>query len=326
MISKSRSTRWVNVLPMAVASVLALNIASAQSDDSFPRDDVEMTLLFGGTAEAIGHLLSDLMTEELGAPVVAVSRTGGGGAIGYKHVAAAEPDGHHMVFNSNSISTSHHRGNMELDYTAFAPVARVSIESPSVAADAESGWEDLDDLKAAVEEQSGPFRVGISGRGAFTHLAAAALFDAMGVADDVLYIPYGQGRAPAELMAGRVDAAVQWPGQFRSYAEAGDLNILAVTSADRVDIIPDVASAQEQGYDVDIAMWRGLAVPAGTPSDVIQALQDAAKAATETDRFAEASRELGFTTAYLPADEFGEVIAADDEAIAALMADLGLTE
>jgi len=75
---------------------------------------------------------------------------------------------------------------------------------------------------------------------------------------------------------------------------------------------------------LDITMWRGLAAPAGTPPEAVEKLQNAAKAAIESPEFQDAAGKIGFEAAYLPADDFGEVIASDDAAIGALMESLGL--
>ncbi|WP_217810188.1 Bug family tripartite tricarboxylate transporter substrate binding protein [Salibaculum griseiflavum] len=292
----------------------------------YPEKPVEMTILFGGTANTIAQLLSELMTEELGQPVVPVSRTGGGGAVGYSHVVATAPDGYNVVWNSNSISTAHHTGRVPFDHSAFTPIARVSTEIPALAVNSETGWDSLDDLKAAVEATDGRFNVGISGKGSFTHLTSAALFDAMGVGDKVAYISYGQGNAPVELLAGRIDAAIQWPGQFVSYVESGDLNVIAVTGEERVDILPDVPTAQEQGVDVNISMWRGLAAPAGTPDDVVATLQAAAEAAVASDDFQNAAGNVGFAPAFLDAEAFGALIERDDAFYGDLLQQLGMAQ
>ena len=207
----------------------------------------------------------------------------------------------------------------------FAPIARVSLEVPALAVRADSGFDSLSALAESVMAGSEKLKVGISGNGSFTHLTSAALFDALGIADKVVYVPYGSGKAPVELLSGRIDAAVQWPGQFVPLQESGDLTILCVTSGDRIPFIPDTPSCAEAGADgLDITMWRGLAAPAGTPPDVVATLQDAAQAAIDSAAFQEASQNIGFTPAFLPADEFGSLIASDDALIGALMEDLGL--
>lgn len=292
----------------------------------YPEKPVDMTVLFGGTANTIAQLLSELMSDELGQPVVPVSRTGGGGAVGYSHVVGTAADGYNIVWNSNSISTTHHTGRVPFDYTAFTPIARVSTEIPALAVNSSTGWKNLEDMAAAAKDMNGKLKVGISGKGSFTHLTSAALFDAMGISDKIAFISYGKGKAPVELLAGRIDAAIQWPGQFASYAEAGQLNVLAVTGGERVGVLPDVPTAQEQGVDINISMWRGLAAPAGTPDEAVAKLQAAAEAAVASAKFNEAANNIGFSPAYLSATDFGALIEKDDAFYGALLKELGLAK
>lgn len=318
------NTKLKGGLIAAISSAAIAFGGAAQAD--YPEKPVDMTILFGGTANTIAQLLSELMSEELGQPVVPVSRTGGGGAVGYSHVVATAPDGYNIVWNSNSISTTHHTGRVPFDYSAFTPIARVSTEIPALAVNASTGWVSLEDLATAVKAMDGKLKVGISGKGSFTHLTSAALFDAMGIGDKIAFISYGQGKAPVELLAGRIDAAIQWPGQFVSYAEAGELNVLAVTGDERVGVLPDVPTAKEQGVDINISMWRGLAAPAGTPDDAIGKLQAAAEAAVASDAFQDAAKNIGFSPAYLSAADFGALIESDDAFYGALLNNLGLAK
>jgi tripartite-type tricarboxylate transporter receptor subunit TctC len=305
-------------LPVIAAAVLMTGVA-ARAD--YPEKPVEMTILFGGNAQTIGQLLADLMSEELPQPVVAVSRTGGGGAVGYIHVNSTESDGYNIVWNSNSISSGYHQGNLPFNYEAFDPIARVSVEVPALAVRADTGWETLQDMVEAVREGDVRLRVGDSGQGSFTHLTSVAVLEALGIYDDAIFVPYGDGRAPVELLGGRIDAAIQWPGQFIQHHEEGTLRILCVTGAERIALLPDTPTCDEAGADgVDITMWRGLAAPAGTPPEVIEMLQDAARAASEKDAFKQAAERLGFDIAFMDSAEFGALIERDDAAIAELMA------
>jgi len=296
---------------------------SAPARAEFPEKPVEMTILFGGSAQTVGQILADGMSKVLKSPVVAVSRPGGGGAIGYTHVNGTPADGYSIVWNSNSISTVHYQGNIPFNYEAFVPIARIGVEVPVLAVSAKSGWNDLNSMAEAAKAKGQPLKVGVSGLGSFTHLAAAALFEKLGV--KVVYIPYGEGRAPAELLAGRVDASIQWPGQFIPHVQNGTLTMLCSTGKEKIAIEIDVPTCDEAGAtDLDLTMWRGLAAPAGTPDDVVAKLQDAAKATTEDESFANAAKNLGFEPAFLPAAEFGELVAADDAIISDLMTSLGL--
>jgi len=322
MIKPSVFSLFVRQMLAAVSAAAALGLApvGAALAQEFPRQPVEMTVLFGGSSATIAQILSDAMSKQLGVPVAAVSRTGAGGAVGYSYVKETPPNGYNIVWNSNSISTAFHAGNMNFDFRAFDPVARVGMEVPVLAVRTESGWKTLKEFAAAGKKQK--MKVAISGRGSFTHLASAALFDKMGI--EVIYVPYGQGSAPVELLAGRVDAALQWPSQFKSHVEAGKLRVLAATSADRIPVMPDVATAKEQGFDVDVVMWRGVAAPKGTPKEAIAKLEDAVRKVVTSKEFQERSAKLGFEPAFLPTSEFGKLIARDDASIAKLMGELGL--
>ncbi len=320
-------TNLLKIKGFVVASAAAAFMAfAAPAQAEYPEKPVEMTVLFGGTANTIAQLLSELMSEELGQPVVPVDRKGGGGAVGYSFLQSAAADGYNIVWNSNSINTSFHTGRIPFDHTAFRPIARVSIEIPALAVNSSTEWTSLDDMIASAAESGEKLRVGISGKGSFTHLTSAALFEAMGMSDQVIYISYGDGRAPVELLAGRIDAAIQWPGQFASYAETGELTVLAVTGDERAEVLSDVPTAQEQGFDVNISMWRGLAAPAGTPDEAISVLQEAARNAVESERFIEASQNVGFARAFLDHEAFGELIASDDAFYGDLLTELGMAQ
>ncbi|NNK77785.1 MAG: tripartite tricarboxylate transporter substrate binding protein [Litoreibacter sp.] len=308
----------------ALSAAVALAVSGPARAD-FPEKAVEMTVLFGGTAQTIGQLLADLMSKELDEKVVPVSRNGGGGSVGYQYVHGTEADGYNIVWNSNSIITGYRGGKIDFDHSAFAPIAKVSVEVPAVAVRADTGWESLSDMAEAIKASGNKLKVGASGKGSFTHLTTEAVLASVGLSDTSTHVPYDRGKAPVELLAGRLDAAVQWPGQFISHHEAGTLRILCVTSAERIAALPDVPTCAESGAgDMDIVMWRGLAAPAGTPEDVVMKLEAAAKAATETEEFKSAAETVGFEIDFADHAAFGEVIASDDAKISELMDGLGL--
>ena len=313
----------------AIVGVVALMLSSLYSTQSiaaekFPSKTIEMTVLFGGTAKSVGDLVAKGLEKELKGTVVAISRTGGGGAVGYKHIQSKPATGYDIVWNSNSVSTAHYSGAMPFDHTAFAPIAGIISEVPVLAVKSET-FKTIQDLAAFGKKNPGKIKVGISGKGSFTHLSSAIIFDALGV--KVTYIPYGKGSAPAELLAGRIDAAVQWPGQFRSFHKAKQLTMLAVTSPKRIASDKDVPSMQELGFkSVDVVMWRGLAAKKGTPKDHIQAIEAAAAKYVNSAEFKSASDKIGFEIEYLNTAAFAKKIADDDKIIKDLTKKLGLSK
>jgi tripartite-type tricarboxylate transporter receptor subunit TctC len=309
-------------LMCAAALTAAVTAASAQN---FPSGkQIEMTVMFGAgsAADVTARTLAEGMSKALATPVVAVNYPGSGGAAGYKHVAQQRPDGYSIVWNSNSISTNYHAGILPFDFHAFDPVARASIEIPVLAVRADAPWHSLKELLDYAKANRGKLRVGNSGVGSHTHLAASALFAAADA--DEIEVPFGQGQAVVNLLAGRIDAIVQLPAAVVAHVKGGDLRVLGVLGSRRAPVFPDVPTAEELGYPVALDMWRGVAAPRGTPRPVIACLEDAVRRTVESPEFTAAGEAVGFTPAFLPAEKFGKLIASDDVRLGNVMADLGL--
>ena len=168
---------------LLIACALIPALVAAQEPPYPQRGNVEITVLFpaGTSADVTARLLAEGMSKQLGQTVLVVNRPGAGGAIGYKHVASQKPDGYALVWNSNSISTTYHSGQLAFDYTAFDPVARVLVESPVVAVRGDAKWKSLGDLMADAKARPGIITVGNSGIGSHTHISSVALFHAAGV-------------------------------------------------------------------------------------------------------------------------------------------------
>jgi tripartite-type tricarboxylate transporter receptor subunit TctC len=309
----------------AMAAIMAIVVASPVAAEEFPGGKpIEMTVMFGAgsAADVTARHLADGISKSLKTPVPVVNRTGGGGAIGYTHVSQQKPDGHAIVWNSNSISTTHHSGTLPFDYTQFEPVARVSLEIPVIAVKADSQFKTLKDLVEYAKANPGKVRIGNSGAGSHTHFTAAALMAKAGA--KAVDVPFNGGEATVNLLGGRIEAVVQLPAAVAGHVKSGDLRVIASLGTKRDALFPDVPTAEEQGFAAGLDLWRGIAVPKGTPKEVITALQDAVKATVESPEFAEAGKKLGFVPAYLPAEEFGKLIAADDTKLETVMTELGL--
>jgi tripartite-type tricarboxylate transporter receptor subunit TctC len=134
---------------MSAAFVVLMAAAGGAHAQDFPGGrPVEMTVMFGAgsAADVTARYLAEGMAKTLGVPVPVVNRTGGGGAIGYSHVQQQKPDGHAIIWNSNSISTNYHSGILSFDYKAFDAVARVSVETPVIAVRSDSPWKSLQEF------------------------------------------------------------------------------------------------------------------------------------------------------------------------------------
>jgi tripartite-type tricarboxylate transporter receptor subunit TctC len=285
---------------------------------------VEMTVMFGAgsAADVTARYLAEGMAKTLGVPVPVVNRTGGGGAIGYSHVQQQKADGHAIIWNSNSISTNYHSGILSFDYKAFDAVARVSVETPVIAVRADSPWKSLQEFIDYAKANPGKLRIGNSGTGSHTHFAASALFLTGGA--KVINVPFGEGQAIVNLLGSRIEGVVQLPAAIVSHVKSGDVRVLAALGSEHDPVFPDVPTAKELGFPVALDMWRGIATPEGTPKPVIARLQQAIKDSVQSPGFADAGKTIGFTPAYLPAQDFGALIASDDAKLAQVMGELGL--
>ena len=304
---------------------VALCAGAPASAQQFPQGKpVEMTVMFGAgsAADVTARYLADGMARALNVPVPVVNRTGGGGAIGYNHVSQQKPDGHSIIWNSNSISTNYHSGILQFDYRAFDPVARVSVETPVLAVRADAPWKTLKEFVEYAKSNPGKVRIGNSGAGSHTHFAASALFLTGGA--KVIDVPFGEGQAVVNLLGSRIEGVVQLPAAVVAHVKSGGLRVLAVLGSKRDPIFPDVPTANESGYAVALDMWRGIAVPKGVPKPIIVRLQNSIKTTVESESFKEAGKSIGFAPAYLPAEDFGRLIASDDAKLASVMVELGL--
>jgi len=308
----------------AIAAALVCGGAMAQ-DVPFPkRGNVEITVLFpaGTSADVTARMLAQGMTKHLGVNVLAVNRPGAGGAIGYKHVAGQKPDGYSLVWNSNSISTTYHSGQLPFDYKSFEPVARVLLESVVVAVRGDSKWKTLKSLLADAKAHPEEVTVANSGVGSHTHISSAALFGTARV--KVTDVPYAAAQIVPNLVGGHVIAAVQFPAALAAHVQSGRLRLLATLTAQRDPAFPEVPTARELGFDVALDAWRGIAVPKGTPQAVIATLEKAIREAVQSAEFAAASEKLYARPGFLPAAEFSRLIAAEDAYLARIMEQAGL--
>jgi tripartite-type tricarboxylate transporter receptor subunit TctC len=304
-------------------AVLAFT-ANAQEPPFPQRGPLEMTVLFpaGSSADVTARMLAEGMSKHLGQRVLVVNRPGAGGAIGYKYVAAQKPDGYSLVWNSNSISTTFHSGQLNFDYQAFDAVARVLSESVVVAVRTDAPWRTLNDLLADAKAKPKAISVGHSGIGSHTHISAAALFRASGV--EVNDVPFAAAQVVPSLVGGHVNAVVQFPAALAAPMKQGQVRLLAALTQSRDPAWPEVPTARELGLEVVLDAWRGIAVPRGTPKQVISQLETAIRATTSSTEFLRGSENLGVRPAFLPAEEFSALVAKEDAELSRLMQTIGL--
>jgi len=291
---------------------------------AFPDKPLELTVLFGAgsAADLLARKLADLAGRDLGQPVAVVNRTGAGGALGYTYVKSQSADGYALVWNSNSVSTAYHAGNMKLDYSAFAGVAALTTEPVSLAVKADAPWKDIRELLAHAKAHPGQVRVGNSGRGSFTHLVAVALENRAGV--KLTHVPFGRELAVTTVLGDKIEASVQLPAEIAAQITGRQVRVLGVSGDKRLTSLPDVPTLKESGVDLTMTLWRGVAAPKGTPQAAIARLERAFTQAAQSAEFRDFATRMGAAVDVRGAQDFDAFIARDDREIAALMEQIGL--
>jgi tripartite-type tricarboxylate transporter receptor subunit TctC len=309
-------------LVAAISVVLAMTAPAW--GQAFPTKPPELTVLFGAgsAADLLARKLAESAGKDLGQPVPVVNRTGAGGAVGYTYVKGQAADGYALVWNSNSISTAYHAGNMKFDHTAFSGVAQLTSEPVSLAVKADAPWKNIREFLAHAKAQPGQVRIGNSGRGSFTHLLAVALENRAGVR--FTHVPFGRELAVTTVLGDKIEASVQLPAEIMTQVTGGQVRVLAISGEQRLPSLPEVPTLKESGIDLTMSLWRGVAVPKGTPEAVISRLERAFVGAARSPEFREFASRMGAAVEIREARDFDRFIAQDDREIAALMEQIGL--
>lgn len=310
-----------------LSAMLCFGALAAPAQETFPgKRPIEFVVLFpaGSSADVTARVLAEGIGRQLGTQIVVVNRPGGGGAVGYKYAVTQSADGHHLVWNSNSISTTYHTGLLPFDYRSFAPVARVQTETPLLFVRGETPWKSLRDIVQHAKANPGKLNIGNSGTGSHTHLSAVWLFRGAGA--QVVDVPFGAAQVVPSLLGGHVDAVVQLPGALAGLVKSGSVRALVALSAARDPFFPNVPTAREQGMEVVAELWRGVAVPKGTPARVVARLEDAIRRTVESPEFVQATAKLLVAPAFMPGVNFGKLIAKEDAEIARAVKALGLRQ
>jgi tripartite-type tricarboxylate transporter receptor subunit TctC len=270
----------VACLAIVIMSLGALAFAPAAAN-GYPNRPVKIIVPFapGGPTEFIIRLVADRLTAALGQPFVIENRPGGaGGTVGAKSVATAEADGYTLLFSSPGPLVTAAAVYKNLDYDpikSFAPVAMLIYAPQMVVAHPALPVKSLAELVAYAKDNPGKITFGSSGYGTQPHMLGEILKREAGI--NIIHIPYrGAGQSVSDVVAGQVQMIFETTAILLPHVEAGRLRALALASATRSPLLPDVPTTPESGYPKLVAsFWSGLLAPAGTPATIVDKLNTA---------------------------------------------------
>lgn len=215
-----------------------------------------------------------------------------------------------------------------IDLAEFKPVARLTAEYLAVAVAADSPYQSLGDLVAALKADPGGHPVGGGSAGGVDHIAASLLAQAAGIpVEDVNYIPQTSGAETVTgIVNGTMTAGISGTSEFAQFAEQGRVKLLAVTSAERRPNLPDLPTFAEAGFPVEIANWRGILAAPGAPEENRALWVERFTELSKSDAWKAVLEKQGWEDYFLAGDAFGEFIAQETAVQGQILKDAGLVD
>jgi len=282
------------------AAAACLNAFAA--DTAWPDKPVRLVVPYtpGGATDIVARLIAQKVTDDTKWIFIVDNRAGGNGNIGMDAVAKARPDGYTIGLGQTANLAINPTLFPKMPYDALkdlVPVSIVASQPVVLVVRADAPYKSLAELVAAAKAKPGEIKQGLAGTGTLGHMAGEVLARRAGF--KVLNVPY-KGAAPAitDLLGGQTDYMFATPQGALAMVKAGKLRALAVTSARRLPVMPEVPTVGESFKGFEAVDWKALVVPAGTSADIVKKLNAAvdtalAKPATISQLLAEGSTPVG---------------------------------
>ena len=316
----------LRLLAAGCAAFLAAGAAFAQS--AYPTKPVRLVIAFtpGSSTDIVGRAVAAKLQEFWGQPVIAENRVGAGGSIGSAVVVKSAPDGYTLLANSSAhVANPGIYANLPYDtlkdFTNLAPLAG----GPNVLIVAsESGWKTFGDFVAAAKARPGQLNFSSAGIGSGTHFNLEKLKLMAGI--DVTHVPYkGTPEAIADTIAGRVCCYFAPINAALPHIKGGRAVALAVSSAKRSSLLPNVPTIAESGVpNFDYTLWIGLWGPPGMPADVVDKINKDVNRALASSDLNDRLVSLGTLPMSMSSAEFTQFIRAEVEDTARVLKAAGI--
>ena len=304
----------VGICAAALTAVAAFAPALAQSQ-AYPAKSIRLVVPFpaGGATDIFARVLSQKMGERLGQTLVVENRPGAGGTIGSDLVAKAAPDGYTLLLATSSTHAIGPALNPKMPYDAvrdFTPITHVGNAPSIMLVPNSSPAKTLKDWVALSRQNPGKLNYASSGNGTIVHLTAELFKAQMGLY--IVHIPYrGTALAIPDLVSGKVDMIFDSLPTGLPHAREGRLRALAVTSAKRTSMAPDLPAVSELLPGFESNTWFGLYGPKGLTGDVLAKIEVAVNQTLQDAEVKDRLAKLGIEPVGGSPQQFGQMVAAD---------------
>jgi tripartite-type tricarboxylate transporter receptor subunit TctC len=280
--------RKLAILLAAISAVVLVAVGAPAYAQTYPSRTVTLVVPFppGGGVDALARILAERLSVSLKQSVVVENRTGGGGTVGTRQVAKAEPDGYTLMLahtGTISINPSLYANAGYDPRKDFAPIGLIGSMPVALIAHPSFPAKTVADVIAIAKREPGKLNFGTSAVGTGGYLTAEYFKSVAGL--DMTIIPY-RGTAPLmnDLIGGHVPVSFGVLPPAIGNIQSGSLRAIAVTGTHRFSLLPDVPTASESGLPgFDAVLHYGLVAPAGTPRPIIERLNKELRALAESD-------------------------------------------
>lgn len=318
--------RAFNTLLSAVA--LALSVAAPAASAAWP-DGKTISIVVpyapGGTADALARLIAQHLGPKLATSVVVVNKAGASGIIGAQAVAQASPDGFTVLYDATPLSINPHLQKLPFDPEKdLVAVTQVGVTPMLMTVPKNSPYTSAQDLIKAAKQAPGKLTFGSGGQGTVQYMAPELMNQAAGVS--MLHVPYKSGGlALTAALAGEVDMGFGNLPAVSGHVKNGLLKALAITSAQRNPLFPDVPTVAEViGKPYESYEWNGVFLPRGTPTDIVNRLNTALREVLATPEVKAKFDSLGSRIVASSPDEFRKYLTAESTRWAATVKAAGI--
>jgi len=301
-------------MSMLTAAALAAP-ARAFAEDAFPSRPIHLIVGFtpGASSDIVARLFAKGAEQIIGQNIVVENKTGAGSSIAAGYVARAAKDGYTLMVPALSTLT-YKTVHPEAPYDMvkdFTPIALLAVGPLVMAVDPSLGVNSVKEFTALAKSKPGKLNFGTVGPGSLPDLAAELYAQRAGV--QLVQVPYpGSPQITTDLISGRIQMSFQITSAIIGQIRSGQIKALAVATAKRSPLIPDVPTMEEAGMpDFNTPLWFGLVAPAGTPRPVIDKLAAAAKQAMHAPATVDLLDKQGFAPEDMGPDQFGEFIKSE---------------
>ncbi|WP_160119953.1 Bug family tripartite tricarboxylate transporter substrate binding protein [Rhodovarius lipocyclicus] len=297
-------------------------LARAQS---FPARPMRLIIPFaaGGSNDIIGRILIEGLATRLGQPVVVENRGGAGGILGNEVVASAAPDGHTLLLTGSGsfVSSGLIQPRVPYDWArGFSHIGYIGASPAVIAINPALPARTLAEFQALGKTRGQPMSYASPGVGTTGHVTGALIGQVLGIGLE--HVPYrGTGPALQDVIAGRVDMISNAAAPLQPFLQAGTLRGIALAAGRRSDLLPNLATAAEQGFPaIDSATWFGLSTTGGSPAAAVTAVHAALNATLAEPDVRRRLLEQGLEPEPSPTpDDFARFVATERERWAAVI-------